>query len=104
MYAIVEAGGCQHRVVPGGVALFAGTAAESGREFTLTSVLLVEDDDGRVTVGAPYVPNARVTAVVEGESRGRKIRVFKKKRRKGMRRTKGHRTVHTRVRIKEIAL
>ena len=103
MYAIVEAGGCQHRVVPGGVVSFAGAAAEPGREFTLTTVLLVEDDGGRVVVGTPYVPHARVTAVVEGETRGPKIRVFKKKRRKGMRRTKGHRAVHTRVRIKDIA-
>lgn len=102
MYAIVEAGGCQHKVVPGSVVSFAGAAAEAGREFTLTSVLLIEDDGGRVVVGAPYVANARVTAVVEGEARGPKIRVFKKKRRKGMRRTKGHRAVHTRVRIKEI--
>ncbi len=52
--------------------------------------------------GAPFVANARVTAVVEGETRGPKIRVFKKKRRKGMRRTKGHRAVYTRVAIKEI--
>ena len=62
MYAIVEAGGCQHRVSPGEVVTFAGAAAETGREFTLTTVLLVEEDGGRVIVGAPYVPNARVTA------------------------------------------
>jgi large subunit ribosomal protein L21 len=103
MYAIVEAGGCQHRVAPGEVVNLAGAAAEAGREFTLTTVLLVEDDGGQVVVGSPYVANARVTAVVEGEVRGPKIRVFKKKRRKGMRRTKGHRAVHTRVRIKDIA-
>jgi large subunit ribosomal protein L21 len=48
------------------------------------------------------VANARVVAVVEGEARGPKIRVFKKKRRKGMRRTKGHRAVFTRVRITDI--
>ena len=46
----------------------------------------------------------RVLAVVEGEARGPKIRVFKKKRRKGMRRTKGHRAVYTRVRIKDIVV
>jgi large subunit ribosomal protein L21 len=54
--------------------------------------------------GAPFVANATVTAVVEGETRGPKIRVFKKKRRKGMRRTKGHRATYTRLRIQEIVL
>jgi large subunit ribosomal protein L21 len=48
------------------------------------------------------VKNARILAVVEGEARGPKIRVFKKKRRKGMRRTKGHRATFTRVRVKDI--
>jgi large subunit ribosomal protein L21 len=50
------------------------------------------------------VANVKVVGVVDGESRGPKIRVFKKKRRKGMRRTKGHRSTLTRVRIKEFQL
>ena len=79
-----------------------GTAAEPGTELTLGQVLLVERDGGEVVAGAPFVANARVLAVVEGETRGPKIRVFKKKRRKGMRRTKGHRAVFTRVRITDI--
>jgi large subunit ribosomal protein L21 len=57
-----------------------------------------------VLAGAPFVANARIVAIVEGESRGPKIRVFKKKRRKGMRRTKGHRSVSTRVRVKDIVI
>ena len=102
MYAIIQAGGHQVRVVPGGVALLDGTAAEPGVELTLEQVLLVEHDGGEIVTGAPFVANARVVAVVEGEARGPKIRVFKKKRRKGMRRTKGHRSTFTRVRIKDI--
>jgi len=66
--------------------------------------LLVEKDGGEVLAGSPYVANARVAAIVEGETRGPKIRVFKKKRRKGMRRTKGHRSTYTRVRITDILL
>jgi len=66
-------------------------------------VLLVEKDGGQVLTGAPYVADARVIGVVSGEARGPKIRVFKKKRRKGMRRTKGHRSVLTRVMIREIS-
>jgi len=90
------------RVQPGGFATLDGTAGEPGAEVTLGEVLLVEKDGGEVVAGAPFVANARVVAVVEGETRGPKIRVFKKKRRKGMRRTKGHRAVYTRVKIKEI--
>jgi large subunit ribosomal protein L21 len=104
MYAIVQAAGRQVKVTPGGVATVDGTAGERGAEVTLDQVLLVEKDGGEVVAGAPFVANARVVAVVEGETRGPKIRVFKKKRRKGMRRTKGHRATYTRVRIKEILL
>jgi len=104
MYAIVQAGGRQLKVVPGTVATVDGTAGEPGAELTLGQVLLVEKDGGEVLAGAPFVANARILAVVEGESRGPKIRVFKKKRRKGMRRTKGHRATYTRLLIKEIVL
>jgi large subunit ribosomal protein L21 len=104
MYAIVQAGGRQIRMSPGTVAVIDGTAGEPGAELTYDQVLLVETDGGEVMAGAPFVANARILAVVEGEARGPKIRVFKKKRRKGMRRTNGHRAFYTRVRIKEILL
>jgi large subunit ribosomal protein L21 len=104
MYAIVQAGGRQVKVTPGGIVTVDGTAGEPGAELTFDQVLLVEKDGGEVVAGAPFVADARITAVVDGESRGPKIRVFKKKRRKGMRRTKGHRATYTRVRIKEILL
>ena len=104
MYAIIQAGGRQVRVTPGGFATLDGTAGEPGAELTLTQVMLVEKDGGDLVAGAPFVANARVLAVVDGESRGPKIRVFKKKRRKGMRRTKGHRATFTRVRITDILL
>ena len=102
MYAIIQASGRQVKVTPGGLVTLDGTAGEAGAELTLEHVLLVEKDGGEVLAGAPFVANARVIAVVDGETRGPKIRVFKKKRRKGMRRTKGHRATYTRVRIKEI--
>lgn len=104
MYAIIQTSGRQMRVTPGGFATIDGTAGEPGAELTIGHVLLVEKDGGEVLAGAPFVADARVLAVVEGETRGPKIRVFKKKRRKGMRRTKGHRAVYTRVRIKDILL
>ncbi len=104
MYAIVQAGGRQLKVSPGAVAVLDGTAGETGAELTFDQVLLVEKDGGEILAGAPFVANARIVAVVEGESRGPKIRVFKKKRRKGMRRTKGHRATYTRVRVTDILL
>jgi large subunit ribosomal protein L21 len=104
MYAIIQARGRQLRVAPGEVTQLDGTLGEAGAELTLDQVLLVEKDSGEVLAGAPYVANAQVHAVVTGEARGPKIRVFKKKRRKGMRRTKGHRATFTEVRIKDIAI
>jgi large subunit ribosomal protein L21 len=76
----------------------------AGDQVTIDQVLLVGKDGGEVLAGSPFVANARVVAVVEGESRGPKIRVFRKKRRKGFRRTKGHRSTLTRVLIKEIVV
>ena len=104
MYAIVQAGGRQHRMTPGAVVVIDGAAGQPGAELTFEQVLLVETDGGEIVAGAPFVANARIVAVVDGEMRGPKIRVFKKKRRKGMRRTKGHRATSTRVRITDILL
>ena len=63
---------------------------------------LVEKDGGEIVAGTPYVPNASVLGVVDAEIQGPKIRVFKKKRRKGYRRTQGHRSILTRIRVKDI--
>lgn len=104
MYAIVQTSGKQIKVTPGGYATLEGTAGTPGSQLTLEQVLLVEKDGGDIVAGSPFVANARVVAVIEGETRGPKIRVFKKKRRKGMRRTKGHRATFTRIQIKEIIL
>ena len=104
MFAIIKTGGRQVRVAPGGFVELEGTAGDPGAELTLGDVLFVEKDGGEILAGAPFVADAHVVAVVEGEARGPKIRVFKKKRRKGMRRTKGHRATFTRVRIKEIVV
>ncbi len=104
MYAIIQSGGHQLRVSPGAVVTVDGTVAEPGAQVTLDQVLFVEKDGGEIVVGAPFIANAKIVAVVQGESRGPKIRVFKKKRRKGMRRTKGHRAVYTRLTIKDIVV
>jgi large subunit ribosomal protein L21 len=102
VYAIVQARGRQIKVTPGAIVEVDGRPGDTGSEFTFEQVLLIEKDAGDIVAGAPYVANARVTGVVDGEARGPKIRVFKKKRRKGFRKTRGHRSFLTRVRITEI--
>ena len=102
MYAIIQARGHQFKVTPGAVVEIDGRPAEQGSELSFDRVLLVEKDAGEILAGAPFLANARVLGVVDGESRGPKIRVFKKKRRKGFRKTRGHRSVFTRVRITDI--
>ena len=102
MFAIVEAGGRQERVVPGAIVTVDHLGAEPGGEVSFDKVLLVGKEDGTVVTGAPYVKGASVVGVVEAQIKDKKIRVFKMKRRKGYRRTRGHRTQLTRVRVKDI--
>jgi large subunit ribosomal protein L21 len=107
VFAIIQSGGRQVKVTPGAVVEVDRVDAEPGTEVSIDRVLFVQKDDkdgGEVLAGAPFVANVKVVGVVDGESRGPKIRVFKKKRRKGMRRTKGHRATYTRVRITDIQL
>ena len=102
MFAIVEAGGRQEKVQPGAVVVVDRLAAEPGAEVTFDKVLLVEGADGAFTAGNPYVKGASVTGVVLSQGKSKKIVVFKMKRRKGYKRTQGHRTLQTRVRIDKV--
>jgi large subunit ribosomal protein L21 len=102
VFAIIQASGRQFRVQPGAVIEIDGHQAAAGDELAFEHVLLVSKDAGEVLAGAPYVAGARVTGVVAEHDKTAKIRVFKKKRRKQYRRTKGHRSLLTRVRITDI--
>ena len=102
MFAIIQSGGRQVKVAKGDVISVDHFDAAKGDEVTIDQVLVLEKEGGEVLAGAPYVANVKIVGVVDGEARGPKIRVFKKKRRKGMRRTKGHRSTYTRVVIKDI--
>jgi large subunit ribosomal protein L21 len=104
VFAIIQSGGRQVRVVPGEVISVDRVDAEPGQEVSIDQILVIEKESGDVVAGSPFVANAKVMGVVVGESRGPKIRIFKKKRRKGMRRTKGHRSTYTRVRITDIVV
>ncbi len=104
MYAIVQCGGHQVKMIPGETLVVDNLGNEKGAEVNFDQVLMIEKDGGELMAGAPFLAGARVVAVVDGVARGPKIRVFKKKRRKGMRRTMGHRSTYTRVTVKEIVL
>ena len=102
MFAIVEAGGRQEKVQPGAVVVVDRLEVEPGAEITFDKVLLVGNEDGSFVAGSPYVAGASVTGVVEAQKKAKKIVVFKMKRRKGYKRTQGHRTLQTHVRVKSI--
>ena len=101
MYAVLETGGKQYRVSAGDLLEIERVAAEAGQPFTFDRVLLV-NNEGQVTVGAPTVAQATVIADVVEHRRGKKTVAFKMKRRKGYHKTIGHRQELTLVRIKEI--
>jgi large subunit ribosomal protein L21 len=103
VYAIIQAGGRQVKVAPGATVELDGKAAESGKEVTFDQVLFLARDGGELLAGAPFVSGAKVVGIVDGEARGPKVRVFKKKRRKGFRKQNGHRAFFTKVRITEIS-
>lgn len=102
MYAIVETGGKQYRVQPGEVLRIEKLPGEVGGTVELMQVRLVHGDAG-LLVGRPWVERACVTAEIIRQGRTRSLMVFKKKRRKNYRRTKGHRQSFTQVRITGIA-
>jgi len=102
MFAVIKTGGKQYRVAPGDVLRVETLEAEKGAELEIADVLLVEKD-GDVTVGSPTVSGAKVTAEVVRHGRGKKVIVFKHKRRKSYRKLNGHRQNYTELRIKEIS-
>lgn len=101
MYAIIQTGGKQYRVAPGDVLRVERLAGERGDEVMLDQVLLVTDGDA-VQVGQPLVANATVRTLIVRQGKGKKVLVYKKKRRKNYRRKQGHRQLFTALQVKEI--
>jgi len=101
VYAIVRAGGKQYRVEAGATIYVERLTAPVGEKITLDEVLLISDDGG-VQVGAPHLDRASVVGTVLDQGRDHKIRVFKYKKRKHYRRTRGHRQSYTALRIDAI--
>ena len=101
MYAVLETGSKQYRVAAGDTLEIERLETEAGKPFTFDRVLLV-NNDGKLSVGAPTVTGATITADVVAHKRGEHKLTFKMKRRKGYHKSIGHRQELTVVKIKEI--
>jgi large subunit ribosomal protein L21 len=102
MYAIVEIAGQQFKVAKDQKVYVNRIQEAEGNKVSFDKVLLL-DNDGTVTVGAPAIQGAEVTAKILGHLQGDKVIVFKKKRRKGFRKKNGHRQALTEIQIESIA-
>jgi large subunit ribosomal protein L21 len=100
-YAVIAAGGKQHKVAPGDRIKIEKIEAGIGDQVTFDQVLAVQTGSG-LLVGRPTLSGARVVARVVAQDRAKKILIFKKKRRKQYRRTRGHRQSFTAVVVEEI--
>jgi len=101
MYAIVKTGGKQYQVAAGDQLMVEKLDGNIGDSIELNEVMLVADGDA-VTVGQPLVEGAKVLATITEQGKHRKIKVFKRKRRKGYRLMKGHRQPYTALKIADI--
>ncbi len=101
MYAVITTGGKQYKVSPGDVVRVESLEAKKGDTIEIKDVYMVADGD-KVSVGKPTLKTAKVTAEVVEEGRGEKLLIFKHRRRKGFRRTNGHRQNYTAIKVKEI--
>lgn len=103
MFAIVDIAGFQEKVAEGQVLQVPTLDTAPGKAITFEKVLLISKD-GEVKIGNPYVGGASVEATVVEHGRGDKVRIFKMRRRKGYRRTKGHRQGYTEIEVKKITV
>lgn len=101
MYAVIMSGGKQYRVSEGDLIRVEKLEAELGAPVEFNDVLLIKTDD-ETYIGQPLVEGASVTGTLESQGKDDKILVFKYKKKKQYRRTRGHRQQHSAVRIEKI--
>jgi large subunit ribosomal protein L21 len=101
MYAIIETGGRQFNVEVGSRITIPRLEAKEGDKISIDKVLVINDGDNS-HIGTPYIDQAKIEAVVLGESKGDKVTIFKFKRRTKYRRTRGHRQDYSEIEIKKI--
>lgn len=103
MYAVIKTGGKQYRVKAGDLLVVEKLDGEPGAKVSFSKVLML-GDGGDVTIGAPTVAGASVSATLIETRKGEKVKIFKKIRRQGYRRTKGHRQLESVLRVTSVAL
>ncbi|SCP94985.1 50S ribosomal protein L21 [Anaerobium acetethylicum] len=100
MYAIIATGGKQYKVAEGDIIKVEKLGVEAGQAVTFDQVLVV--NNGELVVGSPTVANATVSATVMNEGKGKKVIVYKYKRKSGYHKKNGHRQAFTQVKIDKI--
>ena len=100
MYAIIATGGKQYKVAEGDIIKVEKLGVEAGETYTFDQVLAVGGDE--LTVGCPTVAGASVSATVMNECRGKKVIVYKYKRKTGYHKKNGHRQAYTQLKIEKI--
>ncbi len=100
MYAIIATGGKQYKVAEGDIIRVEKLGLEAGASYTFDQVLAV--NNGELVVGNPTVENAKVSATVVEEGKGKKVIVYRYKRKSGYHKKNGHRQAYTKVKIDKI--
>jgi large subunit ribosomal protein L21 len=103
VYAVIMSGGKQYRVAEGDIVKFEKLGVDSGGSVEFKDVLLVKTDD-QTYIGKPLVEGATVQGVVQENGQGETVLVFKYKKKKQYKRTRGHRQQYSAVRIEKINL
>ena len=101
MFAIINIAGKQFRVEEGDQIKVPHLSTDAGKSLAFDKVLLINDGK-KVQLGSPLLSNASISATIVEHGRGKKIRIFKKKRRKGYRRNNGHRQNYSLIKIDSI--
>ena len=103
MYAVIKTGGKQHKVAEGEILKVEKLKASEGEPVDITDVLLNEKD-GEVTLGSPFIEGAKVTAKILRHGKEDKVTIIKMKRRKDYRKKQGHRQNYSEIQIEQISV
>jgi len=104
MYAVVSCGGKQYRVSPGDILQVERLHQPTEGKVEFDNVLLINQDDESLQIGTPFIKGAKVVCSLIKEEKGKKIIVFKMKRRKGYRRKRGHRQIYNLLKVEDILI
>ena len=102
MYAVVKTGGKEYRISQGDLIRVEKMEGKVGDQVTMKDILMVSHE-GQVQVGNPLLANAVITGEIVQQVKGKKVLIYKMKRRKNYRRTKGHRQTYTYIRVNDIS-